>query len=76
LRAADPHLKDTTWTVRGTPQGVRWTGQPAASADLVLSAPAADLLLALVRRRPVEDTGISLQGDTTLWRSWLALTPL
>ena len=76
LRAADPHLKDTTWTVRGTPQGVRWTGQPAASADLVLSGPAADLLLALVRRRPVEDTGISLQGDTTLWRSWLALTPL
>ena len=76
LRAADPHLTDTTWTVRGTPQGVRWTGQPAASADLVLSGPAADLLLALVRRRPVEDTGISLQGDTTLWRSWLALTPL
>ena len=58
------------------PQGVRWTGQPAASADLVLSGPAADLLLALVRRRPVEDTGISLQGDTALWRSWLALTPL
>ena len=76
LRAADPHLKDTTWTVRGTPQGVRWTGQPAASADLVLSGPAADLLLALVRRRSVEDTGISLQGDTTLWRSWLAQTPL
>jgi hypothetical protein len=55
---------------------VRWTGQPAASADLVLSGPAADLLLALVRRRPVEDTGISLQGDTALLRSWLALTPL
>ena len=76
LRAADPHLRDTTWTVRGTPQGARWTDQPAASADLTLSGPAADLLLALVRRRPVEDTGISLQGDTALWRSWLALTPL
>jgi hypothetical protein len=42
---------------------VRWTGQPA-SADLILSGPAADLLLALTRRRPVENTGISLQGDT------------
>jgi uncharacterized protein (TIGR03083 family) len=76
LRATDPQLRDTTWTVRGTSQGVRWTGQPAASADLVLSGPVADLLLALVRRRPVEDTGISLQGDTVLWCSWLALTPL
>jgi uncharacterized protein (TIGR03083 family) len=75
LRAADPHMRDTTWTIRGTLQGVRWTGQPA-SADLILSGPAVDLLLALVRRRPVEDTGISLQGDTALWRSWLALTPL
>jgi uncharacterized protein (TIGR03083 family) len=75
LRAADPHLKDATWIVRGTPQGVQWTGQPR-SADLVLSGPAADLLLALVRRRPVEDTGITLRGDTALWRSWLALTPL
>jgi uncharacterized protein (TIGR03083 family) len=75
LRAADPQLRDATWTVRGTPQGVQWTGQPA-SADLTLSGPAADLLLALVRRQPVEDTGISLRGDTALWRSWLALTPL
>jgi uncharacterized protein (TIGR03083 family) len=76
LRAADPQLRDTTWTVRGTPQGVRWTDRPVAGPDLILSGPAADLLLALVRRQPVEDTGISLQGDTELWRSWLALTPL
>jgi uncharacterized protein (TIGR03083 family) len=75
LRAADPQLGGAAWTVRGTPEGVRWAGQPA-SADLTLSGPAADLLLALVRRRPVEDTSISLQGDTALWRSWLALTPL
>jgi uncharacterized protein (TIGR03083 family) len=64
LRAADPHLGDTARTARGTPQGVRWTGEPA-DADLILSGAAADLLLALVRRRPVEDTGISLQGT---WR--------
>jgi hypothetical protein len=35
-----------------------------------------DLLLALLRRRSVEDTRISVQGDTKLWSSWLALTPL
>lgn len=75
LRAADQSLKCSTWTVRGTAEGVRWTGQPA-SADLTVSGSAADLLLALVRRRPVEDTGISVQGDRALWDSWLALTPL
>jgi MDMPI C-terminal domain len=55
--------------------GVHWTSQPG-NADLTLSGPATDLLLALLRRRPVEDTVISVQGDTGLWRSWLALTPL
>jgi hypothetical protein len=35
-----------------------------------------DLPLALLRRRPAKDTGISMQGDTALWRTWLALTPL
>jgi hypothetical protein len=54
---------------------VHWHRRPA-SADLALSGPATDLLLALLRRRPAEDTGISMQGDTALWRSWLALTPL
>jgi uncharacterized protein (TIGR03083 family) len=75
LRATDQDLTESTWTVLGRPQGVHWTGQPG-SADLTLSGPATDLLLALLRRRPVEDTVISMQGDTELWRFWLALTPL
>ncbi|MGH3290358.1 MAG: maleylpyruvate isomerase family mycothiol-dependent enzyme [Trebonia sp.] len=75
LRATDEALTENTWTVLGRPQGVHWHGQPA-NADLALAGPATDLLLALVRRRPVEDTGISMQGDTALWRPWLALTPL
>jgi hypothetical protein len=54
---------------------VHWHGRPA-SADLAVSGSATDLLLALLRRRLAEDTGISMQGDTALWRSWLALTPL
>jgi hypothetical protein len=68
-------LTENTWTVLGSPSGVHWDGRPA-SADLTLSGPAASLLLALLRRRPAEDAGISVQGDTALWRSWLALTPL
>jgi uncharacterized protein (TIGR03083 family) len=75
LQATDQDLAEGTWTVLGSPGGVQWTGRPG-SADLSISGPATDLLLALLRRRPVEDTGISLQGDTGLWRSWLALTPL
>jgi uncharacterized protein (TIGR03083 family) len=75
LRATDQDLTESTRTVFGHPEGLRWTGRPG-SADLTLSGPATDLLLALLRRRPVEDTGISLQGDAELWRSWLARTPL
>jgi uncharacterized protein (TIGR03083 family) len=75
LRATDQDLAESTWTVLGRPEGVHWHRRPA-SADLALSGPATDLLLALLRRRPAEDTGISMQGDTALWRSWLALTPL
>ena len=75
LRATDQDLTEGTWTVLGSPEGMHWHGLPG-TADLTLSGPAADLLLALLRRRPVEETGISMQGDTSLWRSWLALTPL
>jgi uncharacterized protein (TIGR03083 family) len=75
LRATDQDLTESTWSVLGRPEGMRLARQPA-SADLTLSGPATDLLLALVRRRPAEDTGISMQGDTELWRTWLALTPL
>jgi uncharacterized protein (TIGR03083 family) len=75
LQATDPGLADSAWTVLGNPAGMRWHGRPA-TADLALSGPATDLLLALLRRRSVDDTGITVQGDTALWRSWLDLTPL
>jgi uncharacterized protein (TIGR03083 family) len=75
LRATDQDLTESSWNVLGSSGGVQWTGQ-LSSADLTLSGPATDLLLALFRRRPAEETGIKMQGDTQLWRSWLALTPL
>jgi uncharacterized protein (TIGR03083 family) len=73
LRATDPGLPDNTWTVLGTPAGIHWHGRPA-DADLTLSGPATGLLLALLRRQPAEDAGLSMQGDTALWGPWLATT--
>jgi uncharacterized protein (TIGR03083 family) len=75
LRATDQALTESTWTVLGSPKGVHWHDRPA-NADLTVRGPATDLLLALLRRRPAADAGISMQGNTELWRSWLALTPL
>lgn len=75
LRATDEDLAESAWTVLGGPEGVSWHSGPG-DADLTVTGPATDLLLALLRRRPAEDTGVSMQGDTALWRTWLALTPL
>jgi uncharacterized protein (TIGR03083 family) len=75
LRATDQDPAEGTWTVIGRAEGMQWHRRPA-SADLTISGPATDLLLALLRRRPAAATGISMQGNTALWRSWLALTPL
>jgi uncharacterized protein (TIGR03083 family) len=75
LRATDQDLTENTWTVLGSPDGLEWHDRPA-NADLTVRGPATDLLLALLRRRPAADTGISMRGNTGLWRSWLARTPL
>lgn len=72
LRATD---SADVWTVRGTSGGIAWSAQDDA-ADVSLTGPATDLLLALVRRKPVEDTGIRLAGNAELWREWLGSTPL
>ncbi len=76
LLATDHDLTEGSWTVLGGPKGVQSADGRPGSVDVALSGPVTDLLLALLRRRPVEDTDISMQGDAGLWRSWLALTPL
>ncbi len=43
--------------------------------DVALRGPAADLLLALTRRRPVADLRVEVFGDHTLWQTWLDATP-
>ena len=76
LRATDQLLTDNSWSVLGGSAGLQRAGGRPASADVVLSGPATGLLLALLRRWPAEDAGVSVHGDDELWRSWLALTPL
>jgi uncharacterized protein (TIGR03083 family) len=63
------------WAVHGTADGITWTNA-TTEADIRLEGPATDLLLTLVRRKPVTDTEIRLDGDSRLWQSWLDLTPL
>jgi uncharacterized protein (TIGR03083 family) len=72
LHAAD---RAAGWAVRGTADGIAWT-DATAEGDVRLEGRAAELLLALVRRKPLADTGIRLDGDSRLWHAWLESTPL
>ncbi|HEY1573267.1 MAG TPA: maleylpyruvate isomerase family mycothiol-dependent enzyme [Pseudonocardiaceae bacterium] len=72
LRATD---SADVWTVRGTSGGIDWSDADS-DGDIRLTGPVTDLLLALVRRKSVEDTEIRLAGDADLWREWLGSTPL
>jgi uncharacterized protein (TIGR03083 family) len=65
------------WHIRGLPAGIAWERRTAGvPAQVRLTGPAADLFLALVRRRTVNGTGIRLDGDAAVWQAWLAGTPL
>jgi uncharacterized protein (TIGR03083 family) len=72
LRATD---SPDAWTVHGTPDGITWEAADSA-ADVHLTGPATDLLLALLRRKSAQDTAIDLTGDTIQWQTWLDSTPL
>jgi len=76
VRATDPQLTSNSWTVLGGSAGMQRVGGPSARADVTLTGPATGLLLALLRRTSAENAGVTVHGDTALWRSWLALTPL
>ena len=43
---------------------------------MALRGGATELLLAMVRRVPVADTGIEVFGDDAVWQNWLDRTPL
>jgi uncharacterized protein (TIGR03083 family) len=67
---------DSGWVIRGLADGISWQRAEDGSAQVHLTGSAADLFLALVRRRTVADGAIDLDGDTGVWLEWLAATPL
>jgi uncharacterized protein (TIGR03083 family) len=74
MRATDAGVE---WRIGGTATGIDWGHGTSASPPTVrLTGPAADLLLALVRRRTLQEPGIEIDGDMGVWDTWLAHTPL
>lgn len=75
LHATDAGLGPTgEWTIVNDEYGVNWT-HDHGKGDVALRGPARDLLLAIVRRRPVAELDIEVFGDTAVWDTWLARTP-
>lgn len=75
LHATDAGLGPTgEWTIVNDEYGVNWT-HDHGKGDVALRGPARDLLLAIVRRRPVAELDIEVFGDTGVWDTWLARTP-
>ena len=72
LHATDDGLGPAgEWLVRGTGGGIAWE-HGHAKGDVAVRGPAADLVLALMRRRPSDS--VETIGDAALWEHWLART--
>jgi uncharacterized protein (TIGR03083 family) len=75
LHATDAGLGPTgEWTILNDDDGVSWT-HDHGKGDVALRGTATDLLLAIVRRRPVADGDIEVFGDTEVGNAWLERTP-
>jgi uncharacterized protein (TIGR03083 family) len=76
LHATDPGLGDAgEWTVGVDGGGITWSHEHG-KGSVALRGGATELLLAIVRRVPVADTGIELFGEDAVWQNWLDRTPL
>jgi uncharacterized protein (TIGR03083 family) len=76
LHATDDGLGPTgEWTITSDEHdGISWS-HDHGKGDVALRGPAKGLLLAVVRRATVAESGIELFGDAAVWDSWLARTP-
>lgn len=75
LHATDPGLGAAgEWTIRSDAGSITWS-HDHGKGTVALRGGAVDLLLAVVRRVPVADTGIAVFGDTDVWETWLDRTP-
>jgi uncharacterized protein (TIGR03083 family) len=76
LHATDPGLGDAgEWTIRVADGGITWSHQHG-KGTVALRGGATELLLAMLRRVSVADTGIEMFGDDSVWQKWLERTPL
>ncbi|MGB9223976.1 maleylpyruvate isomerase family mycothiol-dependent enzyme [Mycobacterium sp.] len=76
LHATDPGLGEAgEWTIRVADGEITWSHEHG-KGTVALRGGATELLLAMVRRVSVADTGIEIFGDDTVWQKWLERTPL
>jgi uncharacterized protein (TIGR03083 family) len=76
LHATDPGLGDAgEWTISVDEGAITWS-HAHGKGSAALRGGATELLLAILRRVPVADTGIELFGDDAVWQNWLDRTPL
>jgi uncharacterized protein (TIGR03083 family) len=61
------------WLIRRTPEGITCE-HGHAKADVAVRATAADLLLLLTRRTPIDGPGLEIFGDRALLAHWLEHT--
>ena len=76
LHATDPGLGEAgEWTIRVDDGAITWS-HDHGKGSAALRGGATELLLAMVRRVSLADTGIELFGDHAVWQNWLDRTPL
>ncbi|MEV5409690.1 maleylpyruvate isomerase family mycothiol-dependent enzyme [Thermopolyspora sp. NPDC052614] len=75
LHATDDGLGPAgEWMIRSGEDGVSWEHGHGKGTAAVRGR-AADLLLALLRRRTADEAGVEILGDREVWTRWLERTP-
>lgn len=75
LHATDPGLGDAgEWTIGVDGGAITWS-HAHGKGSAALRGGATELLLAILGRVPVADTGVALFGDDAVWQNWLDRTP-
>jgi len=76
LHAGEPGLGEAgEWTVKVDQGRITWAHEHG-KGTAALRGGVTELLLAILRRVPLSDTGIQLFGDEDVWQIWLDRTPL
>lgn len=76
LHATDAGLGEAgEWTIGVSDGRITWSHEHGKGA-VALRGGATELLLAIVRRVELAETGVELFGDDSVWQNWLDRTPL